>query len=197
MLARRTTATTRASARTSAPPPRGARIPHPALVVYLARSVFIGALLLFLATPFLLTWAHAHESPSAPTGEHNGLLSGLLTHATPAPAGGATYEHIQAEDRSALEHSDQVAPLIATVVIAVFTPHVVRDLEAISLLGLGLMLGEALLALWGWFCQRRTLPRIPTTYDDRPADRRRAHVCRGDGAARPASRPQRVGPRLR
>src|SRR5262245_5837527 len=122
MPARRST-TTRASVKPGTPLPKGARIPQPALVISIVRSLFIGALLLFLASPFLLAWARDQQPTATPAGQHAGLLTSLLpTQRAPIPTTSSPPEHVQAEDRIALdapEHRDLVAPMIARLVSAV------------------------------------------------------------------------------
>jgi hypothetical protein len=144
----------------AAPLPKGARVPRPLLVVWTARSIFIGALMVFLASPSILTWAAAHQpAPTVDDQQRGGLLTGLLMSQRPTatPATGSN-QHAAEEPR------DQVAPLLASMAIAILTPRTVASLGKIGVLGACLMLGEALLACWGMRMQRRTVPCIPITY---------------------------------
>src|SRR6266508_6564630 len=153
MAAPRRRTPTRSAALSGAPLPKGARIPRPALIISLARTIFIGALVLFFASPPILSWAHARER------QGNGLLTLLAPIERPsAHAADAGSENAPRDD------SDPIAPLLAAAAIGILTPRVVADLEMIGILGATLMLGEALLVCWGMAKQRRALPRIPITY---------------------------------
>ena len=79
MAARR--AAPRPTRRSAAPQPKGARVPHPQLVLWLARGIVLAALALFCAAPQLLTWA-AHER-LALAGQQPDVAS-LLAGAVPA-----------------------------------------------------------------------------------------------------------------
>src|SRR5262249_43154315 len=61
MAARQNTAK-RALTHNTTSVPKGARIPHPALVSWILRAIIIGALAVFFAHPFILEWAMVHES---------------------------------------------------------------------------------------------------------------------------------------
>src|SRR5262245_33172426 len=76
----RRSAPARTSAKSSpAPLPKGSRIPQPSLVYWIIRTLFIGSLVLFFASPSILTWASTHQPPAAPAGQPGGgLLTGLL-----------------------------------------------------------------------------------------------------------------------
>src|SRR5215212_6132894 len=140
MAAQRRRAPSRSATGASAPLPKGARIPRPALLVSLSRTIVIGALMLFFASPPILSWAHAHARE-----RHGG---GLLTLLAPGSA------------NAPRDDSDPIAPLLAAAAIGILTPRVVADLGKLGILGVTLMLGEALLACWGMAKQRRALPRI-------------------------------------
>src|SRR6266498_2067268 len=155
MAAPRRRTPTRSAALSGAPLPKGARIPRPALIISLARTIFIGALVLFFASPPILSWAHAHARER----HGGGLLTLLVPGQRPiAPAADAGSDNAPRDD------SDPIAPLLAAAAIGILTPRVVADLEMIGILGATLMLGEALLACWGMAKQRRALPHIPLTY---------------------------------
>src|SRR6266545_4182 len=155
MAAQRRRTPTRSAALSGAPLPKGARIPRPALIISLARTIFIGALVLFFASPPLLSWAHAHTHE-----QHGG---GLLSLLVPGSHPGARAAGDQS-DTGIPDDSDPIAPLLAAAAISILTPRIVADLGKIGILGAALMLGEALLACWGMAKQRRALPRIPITY---------------------------------
>jgi hypothetical protein len=157
-MAKRPSSAKRAPAQVGAAPlPRGARIPQPALVLWIARALCIGTLILFFASPTILAWAHM-QRPLAPAGQRGGLLFGGLLATHPASGGPAQDRQETPTER------ETVAPVIASVTLAVLTPRIVADLGKIGVLGVCLMLGEALLAAWGMARQRRNLPRTPTTY---------------------------------
>ena len=146
---------TRSATGAGAPMPKGARIPRPALIISLARTIFIGALVLYFASPPILNWAHAHAHER----HGGGLLTLLVPGQRPiAPAADAGSDNAPRDD------FDPIAPLLAAAAIGILTPRVVADLGTIGTLGATLMLGEALLVCWGMAQQRRTLPRIPITY---------------------------------
>ncbi|MFL5800906.1 MAG: ATP-binding protein, partial [Roseiflexaceae bacterium] len=145
----------------SAPLPKGSRVPQPMLVYWIVRTIFIGALVLFFASPTILTWAAAQRLP--PSGQQRGgLLTGLLLDQRPTAADQARDQG----DRGAGVASDRdtFAPLLAAAAFTVLTPHVVAALGKIGILGVCVMLGEVLLACWGMWKQRRTMPRMPITY---------------------------------
>src|SRR5512144_2206762 len=96
----RRSAPSRTPTKSATPLPKGSRVPQPMLVYWIARSIVIGALILFFASPSILTWAAAHQRAPWPKGQQRGgLLTGLLLnqHDTDTPA--------RAEDGR-----DQVAP---------------------------------------------------------------------------------------
>ena len=75
----------------SAPLPKGSRIPQPMLVYWIVRTIFIGALVVFFASPTILTWAAAHRLP--PLGQQRGgLLTGLLLSEPPTTADQARHQ---------------------------------------------------------------------------------------------------------
>src|SRR4051794_35719467 len=57
--------------------PKGARIPQPALLLWSARALAIGVLVLFFASPTILAWADTQRTSA--TAQHGGLLNGLLS----------------------------------------------------------------------------------------------------------------------
>jgi hypothetical protein len=120
------------------------------LIAWIARTIVIGALMLFFASPIIVAWAAAHRRPPAPPSQSGtGLLTGLLR-----------LQH----GSDGTEERDQVAPVLAAVAGAIFMPRVITALGTIGVLGAYLMLGEAALACWVMWRQRRALPRMPITY---------------------------------
>src|SRR6266540_3716228 len=116
MAAQRRRTPTRSAALSGAPLPKGARIPRPALIISLARTIFIGALVLFFASPPILSWAHARER------QGNGLLTLLAPIERPsAHAADAGSENTLRDD------SDPIAPLLAAAAISILTPRVVAE----------------------------------------------------------------------
>jgi hypothetical protein len=134
----------------------------------LVRTIFIGALILFFAGPTILAWALANQPASTPEGaQRGGLLTGLLLAQHPPAAATSTArdtDQVTQHSAAAAEPRDSIAPLLVSAAIAVFTPRIVADLGNIGVLGVCLMLGEALLACWGMWAQRRRTPRVPNTY---------------------------------
>src|SRR6266542_1623620 len=104
MAAQRRRTPTRSAALSGAPLPKGARIPRPALSILLARTLFIGALVLFFASPPILSWAHAHARA-----RHGG---GLLTLLVPSSHPGTPAAGDQS-DTGMPDDSDPIAPLLA------------------------------------------------------------------------------------
>jgi hypothetical protein len=158
---RRSTSARPSSTAKSAPLPKGSRVPQPMLVYWIVRTIFIGALVLFFASPTILTWAAAQRLP--PSGQQRGgLLTGLLLDQRPTAADQARDQG----DRGAgvATDRDTFAPVLAAAAFTVLTPHVVAALGKIGILGVCVMLGEVLLACWGMWKQRRTMPRMPITY---------------------------------
>ena len=151
MASPRRSTSARTQVRSGATPlPKGARIPQPMLIIWIARSIVIGALMLFFASPIIVAWAAAHQRPPASAGQSSaGLLTGLLRLQ-------------RGSDGTAVR--DEGTPVLAALASAIFTPRVVAALGKLGVLGACLMLGEALLACWGMRKQRRALPRMPITY---------------------------------
>src|SRR5438093_240115 len=89
MPARRST-TTRASVKPSTPLPKGARIPQPALVIWIVRSLFIGALLLFLVSPRIPTTYLLVRATMPGFSVSSGRLAGSAT-----PSGDELFRAIQ------------------------------------------------------------------------------------------------------
>src|SRR6266498_2990169 len=134
----------RSTGRSGAPPlPKGARIPQPSLVVWVARAIVIGALVIFFASPTVLAWAHANISAAAA----GGLLKYLLSEPHPTASTSVT-EHADSTPH------DPIAELLASTMITALTPRVVSDLGRIGVLGISLMLAEAVLACFGMWAQR-------------------------------------------
>ncbi len=75
-----------------------------------------------------------------------------------------TREAIGWASAAATEADDWVAPILASATITVLTPRLIAALGKIGVLGASLMLGEALLACWGMWMQRRAMPQVPTIY---------------------------------
>src|SRR5262249_30928804 len=128
-------APSRTSAKSSAPVPKGARIPRPALLYWIARAIFIGSLILFFASPSLLNWAVAHRPLPTPAGQRGGLLTGLLTNPHPTPTPTARRDTSPTRDAATTEATpaidarpDPIAPLLASAVIAVVNSRIVADL---------------------------------------------------------------------
>ena len=142
--------TTRSS---TAPLPKGARIPRPFLVAWVARAIVIGALVLFFASPSVLGWAYANRSASA----SGGLLTYLLSQPHSAANASAT-EHADVTPH------DPIAGVFASALITVLTPRIVSDLGRAGVLGAAFMLAEATLAALGMWMQRRRTARTPGTY---------------------------------
>ncbi len=151
----------------AAPLPKGARIPQPSLFYWLARMIVIGPLILFFASPALLTWASAHQPPPATASQpRGGLLTNMLLEQNPEDAATSANQEGDrvGEGAAATEADDWVAPILASATITVLTPRLVAILGKIGVLGASLMLGEALLACWGMWMQRRAMPQVPTIY---------------------------------
>src|SRR5689334_6964564 len=87
MAARQTSAKRAPTKASAASVPRGARIPQPALVLWIVRTLVIGALVLFFASPAILTWAGTQRTLA--TGQPGGLLFGGLLPERTAPSGPA------------------------------------------------------------------------------------------------------------
>src|SRR4051794_29887369 len=120
MAAPRRCAPSRSPALSGTPLPKGARIPRPSLIVSLTRAIFIGALVLFFASPPILSWAHAHAPTRAQQG--SGLLTDLLS-------GQRSSAHaIVDNDNAARDERDTIAPLLAAAVIRILTLRIVADL---------------------------------------------------------------------
>src|SRR6266542_4888116 len=136
----------------AAPLPKGARIPRPFLVAWVARIIAIATLVIFFTSPAVLVWARANRS--APV--RDGLLNGLL----PAPRPTASSAVDQAENAP----HDLVAAQLASVIITILNPRVVTDLGRIGVLGTSLMLAEAVLACFGMWAQRQRVVRTPLSY---------------------------------
>lgn len=152
---------TRSSA---APLPKGSRVPRPSLIAWLARTIFIGSLILFFASPAMLAWAQANQPPLMLDGaQGSGLLIGMVFAQHPTATSAAGEQADQSQDRQATEQRDSVAPLLASAAIAVLTPRTVAALGKIGVLGAYLMLSELVLACWGMWAQRRST-HIPITY---------------------------------
>ena len=148
------TSSPRPTARSStAPLPKGARIPQPELVVWVARAIVIGALAIFFASPTVLAWAQTNRSAPAA----GGLLNALLSQ--PHPAASTSVR----EDADGTPH-DPMAALLASAIITALTPRVVSGLGRIGVVGAYLMLAEAALATFGMWAQRRRMVRTPITY---------------------------------
>ena len=148
------TSSPRPTARSStAPLPKGARIPQPELVVWVARAIVIGALAIFFASPTVLAWAQTNRSAPAA----GGLLNALLSQ--PHPAASTSVR----EDADGTPH-DPMAALLASAIITALTPRVVSGLGRIGVVGAYLMLAEAALASFGMWAQRRGMVRTPITY---------------------------------
>jgi hypothetical protein len=128
--------TPRSTGRAGAPPPpKGARIPHPARIAWVARAIVISSFVIFFTSPTALIWAHV--TLSAP-------VAGGLS------ANGAS--------------PDLITRLLASAIIAALTPHIVRNLGVLGVLGAYGMLAEATLAACGMWRQRRRTARTPITY---------------------------------
>jgi hypothetical protein len=145
-----TTTAPRTRSRTSTPPlPPGARIPQPMLLQWVVRAVLAVAFAVYVLSPTVLSWASEHAASAAARG---GQLDQLLLPPGMVPEGDAS-------DPTA----DPIAPALASTVIAILTPAVVRALGAVSAIG-GALIALELLAtatLVGY--QRRELPHVPTT----------------------------------
>ena len=157
-MAARPTSTKGASAKAgSATLPKGVRIPQPALFLWSARTLVIGALVLFFISPAILAWADMQALPDRHAQRSGLLFRGLLTaHSAP--------DSFVTDGPEATSERDRVAPFIASITLAVLSPRVVADLGKIGIFGVCLMLGEALVAVWGMARQQQNLPRTPTTY---------------------------------
>ena len=143
----------RSPSRSGATPlPKGARIPRPFLVVWVARAIVIGGLVLFFASATVLAWAQTTAAGD------DGRLNGLLTAARPTAAANSTVDQAEAAPH------DPIAALLASAAITALTPRVVTDAGLLGVLGAYLMLAEAVLAGVGMWAQRRRLARTPSTY---------------------------------
>jgi hypothetical protein len=157
-MAARTTPPRSAAGSRAAPLPKGARIPRPWLIFWLARAIVIGALITFFASPAVLAWAQATTLPPSAGAPRGGLLEVLL----PAPLPTAAASSVA--DQADRAPHDPIAALLASGAIVVLTPRVVADLGRIGALGAYLMLVEAVLACVGMWAQRRRMGRMPMTY---------------------------------
>ncbi len=140
-----TRTTSRPSRASSAPLPKGARVPQPALLLWLARAPVIGDLALFFASPALMAWAVEHRSePASADEQRGGLLFGSLLaqhHGTNAQAA----DQAEAADQD----TDPIAPMLASATFALLTPRAVAGLGEFGIFGVALMLAEACLATAG------------------------------------------------
>ncbi len=114
MAATRRSTSTRPPAKARATPlPKGSRIPHPALLIWIVRGACIGALALFLASPSILAWAAVNRPVATAADQHDGLLTGLLPlprpTATPIDAGRGTTGCDRARDRVRVDRHPQAA----------------------------------------------------------------------------------------
>jgi hypothetical protein len=139
--------------------PKGARIPQPALAYGIVRAIFIGALVLFFASPSILRWAEANSTSAVGFNQPGGVLFGtLLTPSVPQD------RPVQDREKHQSPKHDTVTPLFAALTITALRPGVVATLGKIGVLGAYLMTAEFMLATWGMWRQRRTTARVPTIY---------------------------------
>jgi hypothetical protein len=137
--------------------PKGARIPRPWLIFWLARAIALGALVIFFASPAVLAWAQATTLPPSAGASRGGLLEGLLLAPRPTAITSAP------EEANRAPH-DPIAALLSSAAIAALTPRVVANLGRVGVLGASLMLAETVLACVGMWAQRRRMVRTPITY---------------------------------
>jgi hypothetical protein len=151
MAARRSSTRTAAKSGTTRLP-KGSRIPRPALILWIVRGVFIGALALTISHQWLLTWANTYapaattsqsrDPRDAPAGSERqpGLLREALTAASSTSGADGTEED---------KNRDTVAPIIAAAIRAVLTRPVIRLSWLIGNLGGMIMVVELGMAMWG------------------------------------------------
>lgn len=114
--------------------PKGARIPQPNLLIFLARTLVFSVLVLFFASPTLRIWAQTHRIPES--------SSGLLPH----------------------EALMDGTSLFAALIIALLSPSVVFLLGGIGVVSASLMLAEVLLGGISVRLQHQRTPHMPITY---------------------------------
>src|SRR5437868_993193 len=79
------TPTRRSAGNSAAPLPKGARIPRPALALWIVRAVVLSCIILGIARPWLLDWATTNQPQATATATATaqpqaGLLTRLLIH---------------------------------------------------------------------------------------------------------------------
>src|SRR5262245_66442223 len=88
---RRSTSARPPNRASAAPLPKGSRLPQPMLLYWIVRTIFIGSLVVFFASPTILPWAVAHQ-PLLADQQRGGLLTGLLLRERPTTANQARDE---------------------------------------------------------------------------------------------------------